>query len=167
MADSGASQSPQQSTPSANRRWLRVAAIATLILVAGVGLWWGFSFQSKRAAIQRVIAEWKSIDNEFWPKLLEGRRPMTPEAAAQQEAVITRYFGKAKQIDLSGCPPDFCAAFTDYIAAKEQHDRSLHGPAIPGQELQNLIVDIPTAAAKMYELHDRLEAIAKKYWVRL
>ena len=167
MTDSGASQRPQQSTSSAKRRWLRIGSVVTLILILGLGLWWWLSFQPKRTAIRRAMTEWKAIDNEFWPQVLEASRPGTPEAAMRLESLITRYFGKAKQIDISGCPSDFRTAFTDYIAAKEQHDRSLHGPVIPGRELQNLVFDIPAAASKMYEAYDRLDAIVKKYRVSL
>lgn len=157
---------PQKPAASAKRRWLWIGSIATLILVVAAGLWSGLSFQSKRAAIQRVMTVWNATDNEFWPQVLAGSRPKSPEAAAQQEALFSRYFGKARQIDLSGCPPEFGAAFADYIATKEQHDRSLHGPVAPGGELQN-IFDTPAVASKMYEAYDRLDEIAKKYGVQL
>lgn len=157
---------PQKCTPSAKRRWFWNGGIATLILVAGIGLWWGLSFQLKRVAIQRVMTEWKAIDNEFWPRVLAGRRLKSSEAAAHQEVLLSRYYGKARQIDLSGCPAEFCAAFAGYIAAKEQHDRSLRGAVGLAGEFQN-IFDAPAAANNMYEAHDRLDAIAKKYQVQL
>jgi hypothetical protein len=157
-------QQPQRPTTSAKRRWLGIGGFAALLLV-GVGLWWGLSFQAQRAAIQRTMTTWQAIDKEFWPQVLAGSRPQSPEAAARQEALLSRYFGQARQIDLSGCPPEFRAAFADYLAAKEQHDRSLHGPAAPGKELQNVLA-APSAARKMYEAYDRLEAIAKKYRVQ-